>query len=256
MRPNTTKQKLREGGTVLGAIIGEYAPVALELTGALGFDFVMIDCEHGSMGLEEVENLVRASESFGLTPLARIPDHAPSTVLRFLDRGVQGLIVPHVNTPEQAIAVTRAARYYPEGDRSIGSTRAHDYYAGTTRAEAAKFLNQHVMVIPMIEHIDAVKNMDAILAVPGIDVVHIAANDLAQSMGFPPEAEVRATMMQAIAKAKAAGIPSGVGGNDPSNPKAVAELVHEGARFVTLSALGLLKLGIDTFRRGFEASVR
>jgi 2-keto-3-deoxy-L-rhamnonate aldolase RhmA len=254
MRPNTTKQKLREGRTVMGAIIGEYAPVALEMTGALGFDFVMIDCEHGSMTLDQVENLVRASEAFDLTPLARVPDHEPSTILRFLDRGVQGIIVPHVNTAEQALAVTRAARYYPDGERSIGSTRAHDYYVGVSRAEAAKFLNEHVMVIPMIEHIDAVRNMDAILAVPGIDVVHIAANDLAQSMGFPPEAEVRAQSMEAIAKARAAGIPAGVGGNDPGNPAAVAELVREGATFVTLSALGLLRLGIDTFRREFEAA--
>ena len=121
---------------------------------------------------------------------------------------------------------------------------------GTTEGHTASIAERMASV--MIEHIDAVRNMDDILKVPGIDVVHIAANDLAQSMGFPAEPEVRAKLMEAIAKARAAGIPAGVGGNDPSNPQAVAELVREGATFVTLSALGLLRLGIDTFRRQYD----
>ena len=127
MRVNETKQKLAAGQTVIGVIVGEYAPVALEVVGQLRFDFVMIDCEHGSMSLGEVENLVRAAESFGITPLARVPDHAPSTLLRFLDRGVQGVIVPHVNDAAEAEAVVRAARYWPEGERSIGTTRVGKY---------------------------------------------------------------------------------------------------------------------------------
>ena len=110
MRLNTTKQKLADGATVTGVIINENAPASIELLARIGcFDFVMIDCEHGPMSLFDVENLVRACEVFGLTPLARVPDHAASTILRFLDRGVQGVIVPHVNTVEQALAVARAA---------------------------------------------------------------------------------------------------------------------------------------------------
>ena len=256
MRVNTTKQKLSEGKVVLGAIIGEYAPVTLEVVGALGFDFVMIDCEHGSMGLAEVENLVRAAEVFDITPLARVPDHGPATILRFLDRGVQGVIVPHVNTREQALAVTRAAKYYPDGERSIASTRAHNYNIGTSRLEATRWLNDQTMVLPMIEHIDAVANLDDILTVPGIDVIHIAANDLAQSMGFPAESEVRAVMREAIAKAKAAGIPAGVGGNNPADPAGVAELAKAGATFVTVPATGLLRVGADLFRGGLEAALR
>ena len=255
MRVNEAKRKLQAGETAIGVIVGEYAPVALEVVGQLEFDFVMIDCEHGSMSLDQVENLVRAAESFGITPLARVPDHMPSTILRFLDRGVQGVIVPHVNSAEEAKAVVKAARYWPEGERSIGTTRAHDYTIGVTREESTRFLNQQVMVIPMCEHIDAVARLDAILKVPGIDVVHFAQNDLSQSMGFPDPAEVRRTMLGAIAKARAAGVSAGVGGNNPADAAGVADLIRAGANFVTLSLLGLLQVGATTFREKLAAAM-
>jgi 4-hydroxy-2-oxoheptanedioate aldolase len=254
MRVNETKRKIAAGQTVIGVIVGEYAPVALEVVGRLEFDFVMIDCEHGSMSLGELENLVRAAEVFGITPLARVPNHLPSTILQFLDRGVQGVIVPHVNSAAEAEAVAKAARYWPEGERSIGTTRAHDYAIGTTREQSTKFLNEQVMVLPMVEHIDAVRNLDEILKVPGIDVVHFAQNDLSQSMGFPEPAEVRETMLGAIAKARAAGIAAGVGGNNPSDAAGVAALIKAGGNFVTLSLLGLLQLGATTFRANLAAA--
>ena len=120
MRTNTTKAKLNEGEVVFGAIITRYAPDMVEIFGALGYDFVMIDCEHGPANLDQVEHMVRAAESFGITPIARIPDHSDQTILRFLDRGLQGIIVPHVNNGEQAAAIARAARYYPDGYRGMG----------------------------------------------------------------------------------------------------------------------------------------
>src|SRR4029077_9831299 len=109
MRTNTTKAKLAAGKVVFGAIISRYAPDLVELFGAIGYDFVMIDCEHGPMDLNQVEHMVRAAEVFGITPIARVPDHDPATILRFLDRGVQGVIVPHVNTAAQARVVSEAA---------------------------------------------------------------------------------------------------------------------------------------------------
>ena len=105
MRTNTTKAKLAEGNVVFGAIISRYAPDLVELFGAIGYDFVMIDCEHGPMDLDQVEHMVRAAEVFNITPIARVPNHDDSTLLRFLDRGVQGVIVPHVNTKEEADAI-------------------------------------------------------------------------------------------------------------------------------------------------------
>ena len=135
MRTNTTKAKLADGKVVFGAIISRHAPDLVELFGAIGYDFVMIDCEHGPMSLDEVEHMVRAAEVFGITPITRIPNHEDSTILRFLDRGVQGIIVPHVNTRAQAEAVAAAARYFPEGHRGAAGGRAHDYGVHLARAE-------------------------------------------------------------------------------------------------------------------------
>src|SRR5439155_548612 len=184
MRSNTTKAKLADGKVVFGAIISRHAPDLVELFGAIGYDFVMIDCEHGPMSLDEVEHMVRAAEVFGITPITRIPNHEDSTILRFLDRGVQGIIVPHVNTAQVAEGVARAARYHPDGQREMAAGgRAHDYGVGTTRDESTRWVNSQLLVIPMVEETEAVSNLDAILKVSGVDVLHVASSDLGQSMG-------------------------------------------------------------------------
>ena len=86
MRTNNTKVKLSQGKVVFGAIVNEYSPGTVEMFGAIGFDFVMIDCEHGPMSVDQVENMVRGAEFFGITPIARIQDHDDATILRFLHR--------------------------------------------------------------------------------------------------------------------------------------------------------------------------
>jgi 4-hydroxy-2-oxoheptanedioate aldolase len=255
MRTNTTKAKLAEGKVVFGAIISRFAPDQVELFGALGYDFVMIDCEHGPMSLDEVEHMVRAAEVFGVTPITRIPNHADSTILQFLDRGVQGIIVPHVNTQEAAEAVARAARYYPEGHRGMGSGRAHDYGVGVSREESTRWINDNLLVIPMIEETEAVDNLDGILKVPGADVLHVAASDLTQSMGYPGAAAVRQMMRQVILKIRAGGKLVGVGGNSPGDVAGIAVFIKVGANFVTISALGLLRLGAEDFRQRVQAAL-
>jgi 4-hydroxy-2-oxoheptanedioate aldolase len=255
MRTNTTKAKLAEGKVVFGAIIGNYAPDMVELFGAIGYDFVMIDCEHGPMNLEQVEHMVRAAEVFGITPITRVPNHEDSTLLQFLDRGVQGVIVPHVNTRTIAESVARAARYYPEGHRGMGGGRAHDYGVGVSRAESTQWLNSQLLVVPMIEETTAVDNLDAILTVPGLDVLHVASGDLGQSMGNPGPAAVRQLMSQVIPRIRAGGKLVGVGGNSPADAAGVAEFIKLGANFVTISALGLLRLGAEDFRQRVQSAL-
>ena len=247
MRTNTTKAKLNHGEVAFGAIITRYAPDMVEIFGALGYDFVMIDCEHGPADLDQVEHMVRAAESFGITPIARIPDHHPQTVLRYLDRGLQGIIVPHVNTGEEAAGIAEAARYYPDGKRGMGGGRAQDYGIGVSRDEATAWINSQVLVIPMVEDIEAVGNLDDILQVPGADVLHVAASDLGQSMGNPGVAEVRRVMSEVIPRVRAGGKSVGVGGNNPADTAGVAEFVKLGANFVTVSAWGLLRIGGEDF---------
>jgi 4-hydroxy-2-oxoheptanedioate aldolase len=256
MRANTTKAKLAEGKVVFGAIISRHAPDLVELFGAIGYDFVMIDCEHGPMSLDEVEHMVRAAEVFGITPITRIPNHEDSTILRFLDRGVQGIIVPHVNTRQAAEGVAKAARYSPDGHRGMAAGgRAHDYGVGTSRDESTRWINAQLLVIPMIEETEAVDNLDAILTVPGVDVLHVAASDLGQSMGNPGAAKVRELMRQVVPRIRAGGKLVGVGGNNPSDAAGIAEFIKLGANFVTVSSQGLLRLGAEDFRRRVQAAL-
>jgi len=255
MRTNTTRAKLAEGTVVFGAIISRHAPDLVELFGAIGYDFVMIDGEHGPMDLDEVEHMVRAAEVFGITPIARIPNHEDSTILRFLDRGVQGIIVPHVNTRDVAEAVARAARYHPEGHRGMAGGRDHDYGVGVSREQSTRWINSQVLVIPMIEETEAVDNLDAILTVPGVDVLHVASGDLGQSMGNPGAPAVRDLMRRVIPRIRAGGKLVGVGGNSPADAAGVAEFIKLGANFVTISSLGLLRLGAEDFRRRVQAAL-
>ena len=247
MRENLTKAKLSSGDVVYGALINRYAPDQVEIFGALGYDFVMLDCEHGPMHLDQVVDMVRAGEVFGITPIARIPDHSESTILRYLDRGLQGVIIPHVNDKETAESVAMSARYYPDGNRGMGSGRAHDYGIGTDRDSSTSWINQELLVIPMIEDITAVQNLDEISTVQGADIFHVAASDLGQSMGNPDRAEVRKVMGEVIPKIRAANKWAGIGGNSPTDAEGVAEFINLGANFVTISAWGLLRLGAEDF---------
>ena len=247
MRENLTKAKLNNGKVVYGALINRYAPDQVEIFGSLGYDFVMLDCEHGPMHLDQVEDMVRAGEVFGITPIARIPDHSESTILRYLDRGLQGVIIPHVNTKEEAESVVRSARYYPDGYRGMGSGRAHDYGIGNSRESSTSWINSEMLVIPMIEDIEAVKNLDGIIPVNGADIFHVAASDLGQSMGNPDRSEVRKVMAEVIPKIRSGGKWVGIGGNSPTDGAGVAEFINLGANFVTISSWGLLRLGAEDF---------
>ena len=118
VRTNRAKAKLLAGEIAVGGSVNFYAPILVELYGVLGFDWVWIDCEHGSSNDSESENMIRAAELHDITPVVRVPNAEPSTLLRFLDRGAQGLIVPHINNRAEAEAVAQASHYYPMGDRS------------------------------------------------------------------------------------------------------------------------------------------
>ena len=255
MRTNSTKAKLAEGKPVFGAVIAEYALNTVEMFGALGYDYVFLDGEHGSLSLEHMENLIRAAEVFGITPICRVPNHMDSTILQFLDRGAQGIIVPHVNTREQAEAVARACRYHPEGHRGIGGARAHDYNVAMPREQSARFINSQILVITMIEEVEAVNNIEEIAKVPGVDIMHVASGDLTQSMGNPGQVEVWRMIDGAIRRIRAAGKYAGAGGNSPAQTARVAQLIKTGANFITIQALDLTRLAAENFRKQVNAAL-
>lgn len=181
---NRLKQKLGEGETVFGLLCSIPSPVVVEMVGCAGFDFVIIDTEHVLVNPETLENMIRAAEAVGLTALVRVSEPNPKEILRALDGGALGIVVPHVESREQAELIVRACKYAPEGSRSLNSGRAgtfgkHDLTEYIRRA------NEEIMVVPMIESRSGVEQADAILSVPGIDMVLEGAADLSQSYGIP-----------------------------------------------------------------------
>jgi 4-hydroxy-2-oxoheptanedioate aldolase len=236
MRRNATREKLAGGGVVAGPIVPVAAPVLVDLAGLAGFDFVLIDAEHGHLGHEEVEHLVRAAEAASVTPLARVPHNAPHEILRMLDLGVQGVMVPQVGTAEQAEAAVRATKFHPRGNRGLGGGRAADYGLSGSLADYAVRANAETMVIALIEDVKAVDRIDSILEVEGLDVIFIGPSDLAQSMGQPgrpDHPDVRAAIWRVIERVTAA---DRVVGINAASGEAARAYRERGVRFFCLGS--------------------
>ena len=138
MRRNNIRDKVASGETPIGCCINIDSPHLVELAGAIGFDWVFIDCEHGSMSETDVEHMVRAAEAFGLTPVVRVPSNSASEILRFLDLGAMVIVVPHVDNKADAVRAAAAAKYPPLGQRAPTTASARATYESTTRAPTAK----------------------------------------------------------------------------------------------------------------------
>lgn len=181
---NKAKAKLKEGGVVVGCQAMFVHPTMVELLGRAGFDWVLFDGEHGPISPESLEVGVLAAENVGMTPFARVPVNRPDVILRFMDTGIGGVLVPHIDNSEDARAAVQAVKYHPEGERGLAGVRAAGYGAIPQSEYVAK-ANRETMVLAMIESVAAVNNIEAIAAVEGIDVLNIGTSDLSQSMGRP-----------------------------------------------------------------------
>ena len=157
------------------------------MAGATDYDYVWIDCEHGSFDIESAVEMIRAADAVGITPLVRVPSHERSFIMRTLDAGAMGVIVPNVETQAQAAAVVSAAKYasgHVSGARgACPGTRAAWHQAGNW-GDFVRWSNDHTSVWLIIESPTGVENLEQILAVEGIDAIVIGAFDLAQAMGY------------------------------------------------------------------------
>lgn len=182
LRPNEVRVKLNAGEEVYGLFCSIPAPALVEMIGCAGYDFVILDTEHTLVSPQELENLIRAAEAVGLTPFVRVPEADAGAVLRALDAGAMGIVVPHVRTRADIDAAVRAARYAPEGMRSLNGGRV----PGFGRIDLTAYLamaNAEIMVIPMIEDASGVDSLAGILSGGGVDLVIEGAADLSQSLG-------------------------------------------------------------------------
>ena len=185
MRENTMKKKLKHGQPVFGSMITFPSPVVVEMLGYLGYDWVLIDNEHGNITVDLAEDMIRAAEYSGTAPIVRPVGNRPEIISPFLDRGAWGVQVPHVNTPEEARAAVSAVKYYPEGERGLfsGGRPAEYGFSGATPDYVAD-ANRNTLVCLMLEEVEAIENIPELVTVPGVDVYFIGAGDLSQSMGY------------------------------------------------------------------------
>jgi 4-hydroxy-2-oxoheptanedioate aldolase len=206
MRDNTLKRKLAEGRTVVGTFCIIPSPTVVEALGVAGLDFVILDTEHGPLTVERCEDLVRAADCRSVTPIIRVSDNQPHLILRALDIGAGGVQVPQIGSKEDAQRTVRAAKYAPSGARGVSIfTRAGDYVGSAQHTAAC---NAEQLVIVHIEGADAVRNLDGILEVDGVDVIFLGPYDLSQSFGITGQVDhptVRDALEACAAKARAAG---------------------------------------------------
>ena len=217
MMKNRLKEKLLSGQPALGVSVMFPSPQVVEMVGRLGFDWVLLDCEHGSLSTESVELMVMAAELTGLTAVARPWTNSPEAILRVMDRGAMGVQVPHVNTAADARRAVEAVKFHPLGTRGLAAgTRPARYGFAGSAADYVQEVNRETLVCVQLEEAEALHNLDSILQIEGVDVFFIGPSDLSQSLGHPGRSdvpEVRGAMDRAFAAIVAAGKVPGTTGN-------------------------------------------
>ena len=205
------KKRLKAGGVSLGSWMSMGHPSIAEILGAAGYEWVVVETEHTAIDNSETLRLIMAIEGTGAVPLVRLAWVDPVQCKAVLDSGAAGVIVPMVNTREDAELAVKMAKYPPLGYRGVGLARAHAY--GERFAEYVAAANDSTLLIVQIEHKDAVANIDAILDVPGIDGTFIGPYDLSMSMGLPGQLDhpsIVAAMKTVVAATKARGLAPGI----------------------------------------------
>ena len=188
VRKNKVLEKMRQGKKAYGCTLEFPSTAVVELLGVAGLDFVLFDSEHGPFTPESIDDLCRVADLAGLTPLARVTSNDAPTINRFLDRGIMGVMAPHINTAEEARAVVNAVRFGPIGQRSWGGGRGTDWNNQPTDEVKQAYMretNSNMLLMVQLETAQAYENLDSILKVEGIDFYAYGPNDLAQSMGYP-----------------------------------------------------------------------
>ena len=224
---NRMKAKIRSGEPAFGVSVTFPAPEIVEMIGDAGYDWVMIDAEHGSHAPEDVYAMAVACEQHGITPIVRPQVNQPDVILRYMDRGAMGVQVPHVNTREEAERAVRSVKFHPDGDRGLGGGRKTYGMSTTEFIEAS---NRETLVCVQIEHMEGIENLDEILTIEGVDVFFIGPSDLSQSMGYPGQRthpEVQKVVNGALEKIHAAGKASGT----PGGPAETAANIEMGVLY-------------------------
>ena len=208
---NRLKHDLAAGKVCIGATITMNSPIVAEIMSHVGLDWLWFETEHTALSLDNVITMLHATNGSDVSTMIRVPWNDKTMIKRALDTGPDGIIVPLVNSREEAEAAVRAIKYPPMGERGAGLSRAQCY--GLHMGEYLETANEEVMTILMIEHIKAVENIDEILAVKGVDSVMIGALDMSGSMGIlgqTGDPKVEDAIQTVLAACKRNEIPCGI----------------------------------------------
>ena len=249
IRPNVAKEKLGKN-QVVTTISGLQNADVIDFLGPMGFDAAWIECEHGPVDWDALGDMTRACDLWGMTSITRVSANEPWLITRTLDRGAMGIVVPHVNKRESAEQAMQSAKYAPLGYRGMFGGRQSfgvpDYFHKA---------NDQTMVVVLLEETEALKNLDEILKVDGIDVFFVAPSDLAQTMGHIGDTghpEVQAAIDDAISRIVSAGRTAGTLVNDEN----IASYIAKGARVLMTSWNGWVASGAAQFlKKASEAKV-
>ncbi len=251
IRENRTKIKLRRGDTVYGMISLSADPLLAEWCGLVGFDFYMLDAEHGAITLAQAENVARACEGANITPLIRPGIFDPKLILQYLDMGMLGVMQPGLKNAAEVRTLVSAVRYPPRGARSLGPSRANDFFIGQmTQAEFVAFADEQILALPQFEEPEMYDELAEIVQIEGVDGICIGPRDLALAMGYPDGANHRpaqALIKEAIALARGANLAVGM----PASTGALAQRqIQQGANFIMVSTHSLMQQGAKDFLKG------
>lgn len=210
MRPNRLKELWKNDQPAYGMWVDLGSPAAVEMMAGLGLDWLLLDCEHGVSDVQACFQLLQAMNGSPTTSVVRVPYIDKISVKRALDMGAEGILVPYVKTAEQVREIVSWCRYPPVGSRGLGPFRASRYELEFDAYYARA--NDEVAVIVQIETVEAVANLEEILAVPGLDAIFIGPADLSATMGYFPEMKhprVEQAVQGVLKAARAKGIPVG-----------------------------------------------
>ena len=238
MTTNPVTDKLRAGQPALGSWLSLCSPVAAELMAHVGWDWLVVDVEHSPVGFDAMVNCFRAIQLGGAAPMARVPWNDTVWIQRTLDAGALGLVVPMVNSADDARAVVANMKYATRGQRSFGGSRVAPYIDGDYRTWA----DEHLAVIVMIETIQAVEQAEAIMGVDGVVGCFIGPNDLALSMGLSPQdvgpgTDHEAAMQEVLAACRKTGKAAG---KHCFSAAEVSARIGQGFQFLALASDGAL----------------
>lgn len=244
------KNKLKNKQITIGSWITLAHPAIAEIMAKAAFDWLAVDLEHSVITIREAEELIRIIDLAGVIPLVRLTSNNPDQIKRVMDAGSHGVIVPMVNSPEDARRAVEAVKYPPIGKRGVGLARAQGY--GTRFQEYLEWQKENSIVIVQVEHIDAVSNLEAIFSVDGVDGYIIGPYDLSGSMGIPGQFEdqgFQAAMNRVRKVAAKMNVAGGIHVIEPE-PEQLEQRINEGYRFIAYS-LDIRMLDVAC-RKGLE----